>query len=234
MKLEIKQENIETFKSYIEALDKLSTEMLISFEEDKLTMRVDYSGCVIGQITLKKDFFSIFEGEGTFNVFLSDIVSCTKKIKSVILLETDQGALTISTEKTSFKTPLIADEKEYPNMPELTFDGKVVLTAENYSNMISTISAIKPDTIKLCHEKTRFMAKTQKNQREVSTEVETVELDSIEEQVFIDFDHITKFKTKTTNDIKLFIKKDAPLIISTENENSKLEFMIAPRVEEGY
>ncbi len=144
MKLEIKKENIPSFKTYLEALGKLGDEMLISFWKMKaFLMRIDYAGSVVGRLILNKDYFSVFEGEDKYVVFLRDILSYLKKVKDELIITDENNILNIKSGKSVFKTPLIAELKNYPKLPELTFDGKVTVTADDYNDMISTLGTSK-------------------------------------------------------------------------------------------
>jgi hypothetical protein len=233
MKLEVKKENIAVLKTYLETMGKLGDEMLLSFENENLIMRIDLSGCVVGRIMLNKDFFSVFEGNDKYSIFLRDLLSYLKKIKDELIITDENNILNIKAGKSSFKTPLISELKVYPTLPELNFDSKVLITSDEYNDMISTLATIKPDVVKLIRNSGKFIVMTQNNQREAVSEI-TAQVDGQDDYMFVDFEYLEKLTMKGNNTIKLEFKKDFPLVASIENSNSKFELIVAPRVGEEF
>lgn len=243
MTFHIELTNHKTLKEAFESISRIVDEIALEFDSEAMHLRaLDRSHIIFITMDLDKEFFDIFQCEKPERLFLDagEFIKTLKKAKPTDILELDideAGLLfTMKGDATrKFKIMFIDMEYDSPQPPDVPVPCHVKIPSGLLKEYISNMTDFD--------EKLTFMVdqdyfKIICNGQMGSGEIEYLHGENINEVVASHFStpkllNILK-ASKFSNECELGVGDDMPLILRMNliTGNGKLEYLLAPRIEQ--
>lgn len=188
----------------------------------------------VGKYNRKNDF-----GED-ITVDLKNFLDFTFNRTDKITITTDDKRMSLSAESdtmTNLSLPLLDNQTENPNVPIDTMKANTSLIELDF-NAFKTIlkNYLKEDSITLDLNSDRLIINTGRGQETKifkGTDIIKEIRGLAKSKYSIEFlKLLNKLDAKTFTNIKIEFKTDFPIIFTLENDNIKVEYMIAPRINQ--
>lgn len=237
--------DITVFKSSFEAVSKIVTEVQLEIDSDGIRLNaIDPSHITFVHLELEKDCFDIFECTKPSKIsFVTDeFLKYLKRIGKDSLLElgVDANYLIIRAEgrtNKTFKLKLLDIENNVPNLPEIEYPNKfmmdtklfkeVCLDIVEFSHKLQIYNEGSVVYFEAFGDFTDAKIEYDSNQK-LSEDCSSVyDLEKIKDMLKAD-----KFATQTS----VSFGDNLPLLLemSNDEETQRLNFLLAPRIEDEY
>ncbi|MCD7781265.1 MAG: proliferating cell nuclear antigen (pcna) [Methanosphaera sp.] len=231
------------FKTSFDAISSIVDEVQIEVDSDGLRLNaIDRSHITYINLELKESLFDIYECDKPLklNLDTEELMKVLKRARSddVMELTTEEGSLVLTFEgraKKTFKVKLIDLEYDTPSAPEIDYPVTIGIPIDVLKETIQDIEIVA-DRIKISIDEDNMVLEAVGDFADAKVEYlhgEKVDTDVSAVYAIENIKEMLKAE-KFADNTYLSLGDDMPVTLTLEllNDEGKLSFLLAPRIEE--
>ena len=229
MKLVI-EKNIGLITSLLDMGSKLSPETKVNIGSTGFSTIITSGGNAGMELSIPKEAFDVYEGEGIYGINLKDLVTSMKKMKAPITIEENENLIVVSGGKDKLSLPIIDEITGFDNLPEVSPKTEATTTFQDFTIAIKKLKDVGGEAFKFYIKDCKFKGKSKNGLKNLETEIS--DAPAGDDEIFIAVDYIDPILISNNDTIKILFEKDKVFVIKYEKEGAKMTYMIATRVDE--
>jgi proliferating cell nuclear antigen len=248
----------ELFTSLFQHIKLLTEHINIMFEKERLYIQtMDSARVSILEIELPSSWFDEYNHDGNnlvlgiHSTIFFKILNSRDKLQELEICydneDTDKLFIHFTCENTAifdkhFEIPLIELESELMSIPEITSQADITMASSNFANIISQLQMFGETLDVQCSEDKIVMTSISNETGKMYVDINIDDLNSFAiddgKQLTLSYSlrylHIITLYSKIAKEIEIKMTEDYPLkiVYYLGDENSKMTFFLAPKIDD--
>ena len=230
MKLKI-EKNATLFKHLIRMFSNAGLETKVEFNDTGVKMLTsDGNNCAM-KINLTPEFFDVYEPGNEMGIFLSDLNSSIKHMKTITIEEVDNQLL-ITSDSVKYKLPIIENPTTIPDLPGIELKFKQMITFSHLFSALNILTTISKEQAELkVSEDNKFTMRAKDGLKEVEYMVIDNTNTNYPCKSYFSIKYLSYIALDSTDSILMELDDNKPVRFIFSTDNVRMEYMIAPRVD---
>jgi hypothetical protein len=227
MKLVLKDNNLKSFIQMVKICKGIGKECTLVFKDDTLQTIMLAGGNAGVRLTLPKESFEVFEGEGSYGIFIENLFNVIKDAKGELTLEENEDQLSIIVDKDEFQLPFLANAEVNDRFLSQEFPIKINTTFEHFTTHIGKLEKIKSEHVIFDIQDNKITFNGDVHNKKAKIFFMDYECEEAVKTKF-SIQLLKPILLKSSDEIEIQTGEVSPLFLKYESNNMLLEYVAAP------